>query len=100
MPFTLAFLQDPMPVVIPDAGRAATRPTDIREHFGTEEAALRRAAELLPAPSWFDLRLYGPDGRRLFDQHALLQRFGHLPPAGAASPAPAEETFPLAEGAG
>jgi hypothetical protein len=78
MPYTLAFLHDPVPS-IPSAGderRDGARPADRQEHFGTEDAALRRAAELLPGPDWMDLRLYGPDGRRLFDQAALAARLG------------------------
>jgi len=79
MPFTLAYLDSPVPA-IPDHVRQehghAARPQDRREHFGTEDAALRRAAEMLPGPDWLDLRLYGPDGRRIAEQVELAARLG------------------------
>lgn len=66
-------------------------PPDRREHFGTEEAALRRVRELLPAAEWIDLRLFGPDGRMIAGQHALEARLGLTrdpPEAGDGQPAP------------
>ena len=78
MPFILAYLDSPVPVIPPPSGaRAASR--ERREYFGTEEAALRRVATLLPAPSWFDLRLYGPGGAKLAGQAELAQRVGSGP---------------------
>ena len=79
MSYILAFRDEPVPP-IPEPPRAedeapaeghAHRAPDRREHFGTEAAALRRAAELLPAPAWRQVRLYGPDGARIADQQAL-----------------------------
>lgn len=84
MPYILAFSDEPLPsipqppvegIAAPGAGHAARAP-DRREHFGTEEAALRRLAELLPAPAWRQLRLYGPDGVRIADQAELEARLG------------------------
>ncbi|WP_428390633.1 hypothetical protein [Lichenicoccus sp.] len=82
MAYILAFSDEPVPTIPQapsdeEAGRGAAaggRAADRREHFGTEEAALRRAAELLPAPSWRQLRLYGPDGLRMADQAELERR--------------------------
>lgn len=59
-------------------GHGARAP-DRQEYFGTEEAALRRIRELLPAPAWRQLRLYGPDGARIADQAGLEQRLGYHP---------------------
>ncbi|WP_419730253.1 hypothetical protein [Lichenicola sp.] len=78
MPFTLAYLDSPVPgIPLPPGQEWAIRgrPVDRQEHFGTEQAALKRAAELLPAPAWRDLRLFGPDGRRLASQAELTARF-------------------------
>ena len=76
MAFTLAYLASPVPL-IPDPDRPPPpRPPDRREHFGSEEAALRRASELLPGTDWLDLRLYGPDGRQLAAQGELAERLG------------------------
>ena len=73
MPFILAYLDSPVPSIpAPPGTRSAS--LDRQEYFGTEEAALRRAADLLPAPSWLDLRLYGPDGAKLAGQAELAQR--------------------------
>nr|WP_321984525.1 hypothetical protein [uncultured Lichenicoccus sp.] len=44
---------------------------DRHEYFGTREAALGRVVEMLPAPQWRNLRLFGPDGLRIADQAAL-----------------------------
>ena len=82
MAYILAFSDEPVPTIPrapsdEEAGRGGGtggRAADRREHFGTEEAALRRAAELLPAPSWRQLRLYGPDGLRIADQAELERR--------------------------
>ncbi len=82
MSYILAFSDEPVPSIprppLPEpgaAGAAQNAPPPLRrEHFGTEEAALRRVAELLPAPSWRQLRLYGPDGSRIADQAALERR--------------------------
>jgi hypothetical protein len=84
MPYILAFCDEPVPSIpqppVAEAGSGAAwraaRTPDRREHFGTEEAALRRAVELLPAPPWRQLRLYGPDGVRIADQAALEMRLG------------------------
>ena len=85
MPFTLAYLDSPVPgIPLPPGQDWVTRgrPADRQEHFGSEQAALKRAAELLPAPAWRDLRLFGPDGRRLFDQTELTAQLGVAgPPA-------------------
>ena len=79
MPYILAFRDEPLPSIpslpvdgaaSPGVGQPARAP-DRREHFGTEEAALRRVVELLPAPAWRQLRLYGPDGVRIADQAGL-----------------------------
>ena len=77
MAYTLAYLLSPVPT-IPDPAGATHQPRlpDRREHFGTEEAALRRARELLPASPWLDLRLYGPDGRLIATQSTLAERLG------------------------
>lgn len=74
MAYTLAYLASPVPVIPEVTGVRTPRGPDRREHFGTEMAALRRAAELLPGADWLDLRLYGPDGRLLADQDALAAR--------------------------
>ncbi len=85
MTYILAFCDEPVPLIprVPgseaaaDAAPGAPQPArapDRREHFGTEEAALRRVVELLPAPAWRQLRLYGPDGVRIADQEALETR--------------------------
>ena len=79
MPFTLAYLDSPVPSIPTrpgPEGRERARPADRQEHFGTREAALRRAAFLLPGPDWLELRLYGPDGRRLADQAQLAADLG------------------------
>ena len=77
MAYTLAWATSPVPT-IPDPAGATHQPRlpDRREHFGTEEAALRRARELLPGSSWLDLRLYGPDGRLIATQGAIAARAG------------------------
>lgn len=77
MAYTLAYLTSPVPT-IPDPARSPHQPRgpDRREHFGTEEAALRRARELLPASPWLELRLYGPDGRMIAAQPAIAERLG------------------------
>ena len=73
MPFILAYLDSPVPSI---PGPPGTRPAsrERQEYFGTEEAALRRVAALLPAPSWLDLRLYGPNGGKLAGQAELARR--------------------------
>ncbi len=71
MPFILAYLESPVPAIPMPGGRPASR--ERQEYFGTEGAALRRAAALLPAPSWLDLRLYGPGGSKLAGQAELAQ---------------------------
>ncbi len=78
MPYTLAFRNEPVPgIPPPPAGTLdqRRRPVDLQpdrhEHFGTREAALGRVAEMLPAPSWLNLRLFGPDGRHIAGQAAL-----------------------------
>jgi hypothetical protein len=73
--YTLAWLTSRVPSIPGPAGLGGTPPAR-REHFGTEEAALRRARELLPAAPWLDLRLFGPDGRLIADQAALARRVG------------------------
>ena len=73
MPFILAYLDSPVPF-IPPPGGARARSQERQEYFGTEEAALRRAAALLPGPPWLDLRLYGPGGAKLAGQAELAQR--------------------------
>ena len=74
MAYVLAYLVSRVPTIpAPDDVRMQ-HPPDRREHFGTEEAALRRASELLPAADWLDLRLFGPDGRLLAGQEALRAR--------------------------
>lgn len=89
MTYILAFRDEPVPSIPrPPASDNASpvapppvRSPDRREHFGTEEAALRRVVELLPAPAWRQLRLYGPDGVRIADQTGLEQRLAqpHAP---------------------
>lgn len=84
MLYILAFCDEPVPSIPrPPADGAASpasgqpgRAPDRRGHFGTEEAALRRVVELLPAPAWRQLRLYGRDGVRIADQTALELRLG------------------------
>ena len=84
MAYTLAYLTSPVPgIPDPDGG---ARPRDRQEHFGTEEAALRRASELLPPADWLDLRLYGPDGRLLATQEALVSHLRAVSPSGATIP--------------
>ncbi len=80
MPFTLAFRTEPVPGIPPPPAEPAQprrRPVDLpqdrHEHFGTGEAALTRVLELLPAPQWLNLRLFGPDGRQIADQAALAR---------------------------
>lgn len=85
MPYVLAYAVSRVPSIpAPDHVRMNV-PPDRREHFGTEEAALRRAGELLPAADWLDLRLFGPDGRLLAGQEALRAR---LAPGAAARQEP------------
>ena len=82
MPYSLAFCDEPVPAIPqPPAANPATQQAPgaayaplRREHFGTEQAAMLRAAELLPAPAWRQMRLYGPDGVRIADQAALERR--------------------------
>lgn len=77
MPFTLAYLDSSVPTIPSRPGADGiwhARPVDRLEHFGTEHAAMKRVADLLPGPDWLDLRLYGPDGRRLADQAQLAAR--------------------------
>lgn len=78
MPYTLAFRSEPVPGIPPPPtaeGDARRRPGDLQpdrhEHFGTREAALGRAVEMLPAPAWLNLRLFGPDGRHIANQASL-----------------------------
>ena len=79
MSYVVAFRDEPVPAIpeppvddgVPAQGGGADPAPDRREHFGTEQAALRRAAELLPAPAWRHVRLYGPDGSRIADQERL-----------------------------
>jgi hypothetical protein len=74
--YTLAYLVSRVPNIPGHEQLATARPPDRHEHFGTEQAALRRAAELLPAADWLDMRLYGPDGRLLAAQETLAARLG------------------------
>ncbi len=74
MPYTLAYVASPVPPIPAPEGVRTPRGPDRREHFGTEDAALRRAAEMLPGADWLDLRLYGPDGRLMADHATLLLR--------------------------
>ncbi len=90
MPFTLAYLDSPVPG-IPDGPGRANRPPDRQEHFGTEEAARRRAASLLPGPAWLDLRLYGPDGRLIAGPERLAAELGVSTVGDGASDAPGEQ---------
>lgn len=90
MAFTLAWLVSRVPSIPTHMGTRGL-PPDRREHFGTEDAAMRRVRELLPAAEWIDLRLFGPDGRLIAGQHALEARLGlaSAPPgAGGGQPAP------------
>ena len=93
MPYTLAYLDSPVPgIPLPpgeDWARRGRR-ADRQEHFGTEQAALRRAAELLPGPAWRDLRLFGPDGRRIASQTELPTRLRVADPGIADPPADLE----------
>ena len=88
MAYTLAYLTSPVPNIPNkdrrggEGGTPRARPPDRHEHFGTEEAALRRARDLFPAADWLELRLYGPDGRLLATQTAIARRLG-LDPAEA-----------------
>lgn len=78
MAFTLAFPDNAVPPIPDHSGRP--RIPDRHEHFGTEEAALARAAVLIGGDQWFDLRLYGPDGRQIADRHGLRDRIaGRVP---------------------
>jgi hypothetical protein len=80
--YTLAYLTSPVPNIpdkdgrVGEGGTPRARPPDRHEHFGTEEAALRRARLLFPASDWLDLRLYGPDGRLLATQAVIAERLG------------------------
>lgn len=84
MPFTLIFCDSPVPSIPPTPGldgavppaMSRVQPEGRQEHFGTEDAALKRAAALLPGPAWLDLRLFGPDGRQLAGQAQLAARLG------------------------
>ena len=86
MAYTLAYLTSPVPNIPDPVGKPGqiekagqthhARPADRREHFGSEDAALRRARELFPAADWLELRLYGPDGRLLANQAAIAERLG------------------------
>ncbi len=90
MAFTLVYVVSRVPQIPQHSGSAQAGsaqagvahagprglPPDRREHFGTEEAALRRVRELLPAAEWIDLCLFGPDGRLIAGQHALETRLG------------------------
>ena len=42
MVYTLAFVESPVPAIPPQGTAKAPEPTDRREHFGTQEAALRQ----------------------------------------------------------
>ena len=90
MAFTLSYRVSRVPPIPAQAhparadGRSAV--ADRQEHFGTEEAALRRVGELLPAAEWIGLRLFGPDGRLLAGQEQLQARLAHA--AGAGKPPP------------
>ena len=74
MVYTLAFVESPVPAIPPRGTAKAPASADRREHFGTQEAALRRAAAMLPAPAWRRLRLFGPDGALIADQAAITLR--------------------------
>ena len=78
MAYTLAYVASPVPPIPPREGIRTPRGPDRREHFGTEDAALRRAAEMLPGAEWLDLRLYGPDGRLMADHPTLLSQTAPL----------------------
>ena len=94
MSYILAFRDEPVPAIPEPPVEGGAQPAgggrmpDHREHFGTREAALRRAAELLPAPAWRRLRLYGPDGARIADQDGLQ---AELAGAGSGQPRPPDD---------
>ncbi|NVN29951.1 hypothetical protein HUK83_06330, partial [Endobacter medicaginis] len=46
------------------------------------EAALRRAAAMMPVPAWRRLRLFGPDGALIADHAAILARLEAEPRRG------------------
>ena len=93
MAYTLSYRVSRVPSIPTQAHptRAGERDStaDRREHFGTEEAALRRVRELLPAAEWIGLSLFGPDGRMIAGQEQLEARVAHAAgPPGAKPPPP------------
>ena len=91
MAYTLSYRVSRVPSIPAQAplARADARSpgADRQEHFGTEEAALRRVGELLPAADWIGLRLFGPDGRLIAGQEQLQARIAHAGRAGKPPPA-------------
>ncbi|MBB3173203.1 hypothetical protein FHR90_001021 [Endobacter medicaginis] len=82
MVYTLAFVDSPVPSIPPRGAARPPAPSDRREHFGTPEAALRRAAAMMPVPAWRRLRLFGPDGALIADHAAILARLEAEPRRG------------------